>query len=398
MRLTNLLRVSLKAVLANKTRSILTSLGIIIGVASVIMLVSIGTGIRAYVTSAFEDLGTNLLMVMPGKFSFSDSREGGPPGVATNKLTLDLARKIERVDGVVSVLPIVSSNNDARFRGESVNTFIVGATESYPTVRNSPMGQGRFFRRSEVNRAARVAVLGTTVVEEIFGKLNPLGQDITIGDKRYQVIGVLTSKGAGFGSDQDNQILVPITALQRDADLDKLSYVYVQSASTEQIAEVTKGIEETLGRELDDDEFSVVNSAELLSTITGILGALTLALGGIAAISLLVGGIGIMNIMLVSVTERTREIGLRKAVGAKPSDILIQFLIEAVVLSLLGGIIGIILGTLGSLAISRFIQTSVTFWSVAAAFGFSVAVGVIFGVWPSWKAGRLSPIDALRYE
>ncbi|MBI3954774.1 ABC transporter permease [Candidatus Collierbacteria bacterium] len=399
MRLSNLFQVALTAIKANKTRSLLTSLGIIIGVASVILLVSIGSGIRNYITKAFEDLGSNLVMVMPGKVQFKDSREGGPPGVATNKLTLSISEEIgQKAQSVNAVLPIMTTNNTAKYRSNTYSTFIIGSTPDYPDIRNSPTEFGRFFTESEFRRAAKVAVIGTTIQKEIFQNEDPLDKEISVGDKRYRVIGVMESKGSGLGSDQDNQILLPITTLQRQTGTDKLSYIYVQVADTDSISTAKSSIETLLSKTLDEDEFSVIDSQELLSTITGILGAVTLALGGIAAISLLVGGIGIMNIMLVSVTERTREIGLRKAVGARVSDILFQFLIEAVALSVTGGVIGIILGILGSLLLSRFIETSITFWSVFIAFAFSVAVGVIFGVWPARKASKLSPIEALRYE
>lgn len=398
MRLKSISKISLNAIFRNKIRSLLTSLGIIIGVASVILLVSIGNGLKGYITKTFEDLGTNLLYIMPGKFQFKDSREGGPPGVANNKLTFRVARNIERAEHVTAVLPILSTNNTAKYRSETVDTFFVGTSEQYSQIRNSPVSQGRFFTRSEVSRAAKVAVLGTTVSDELFINQSPIGKQIIVGDTRYEVVGLLESKGGGLGNDQDDQIMVPVTTLQRQIDSDKLSYIYVQIDSTDNIESATKSINSILLKTLEDDEFSIVNSTELLSTISGILGAVTLGLGGIAAISLLVGGIGIMNIMLVSVTERTREIGLRKAVGARPVDILVQFLIEAIILSVAGGAIGILIGVLGSLALRVFIQTSVTFWSVALAFGFSALVGIVFGVWPAYKASKLAPIAALRYE
>jgi putative ABC transport system permease protein len=400
MRTSNLLRVSTAAIARNKTRSLLTSLGIIIGVASVILLVSIGSGIQTYVTQAFEDLGTNLLYIMPGKFQIRDSREGGAPGVATNKLTIKLADKIERSSRYVNaVLPIMSTNNTLKYRANTHDTFVIGTYEQYSEIRNSPLSVGRFFSKSEVRRFSKVAVIGTTVAEELFGDTYPINKEILVGDKRYKVIGVLESKGSGLGNDQDNQIIVPITTLQRQTNADKLTYIYVQIENTDNTDKATKEIEAILLDEgLSIDEFSVLNSEELLSTVSGILSAITLGLGGIAAISLIVGGIGIMNIMLVSVTERTREIGLRKAVGAHPRDILIQFLLEAIILSLIGGAIGITIGALGSLALNQFFQTTITPWSIIIAFIFSTIVGIVFGVWPARKASKLSPIDALRYE
>lgn len=399
MRLTSIVKISIGAIIGNKIRSLLTSLGVIIGVGSVIMLVSIGTGIQNYVTSSFEDLGTNLLFVQPGKISFSDGgREGGPPGVATNKLTIKTSRDIERIDGVKATVPIVSTSITAKYAGEEFATSVTGTTAQYSDVRNTYTEKGNFIKSSDVNRSGKVAVIGKTLVKELYKGVNPIGKDIQLGDRKYKVVGVLEEKGGGFGGDQDNSVIVPITTLQSQLDSDKLTYIYVEVSDTDKIDTITKSIEKELLKEMDEDQFSVVNSAELLKTITGILGAITAALGGIAAISLVVGGIGIMNIMLVSVTERTKEIGLRKAVGAKPSDILIQFLVEAVSLSVFGGIIGILLGALGAAVINNFVQTSITAWSVLIAFCFALGVGIIFGVWPAWKASKLSPIDALRYE
>lgn len=400
MRTSNLLRVSTAAIARNKTRSLLTSLGIIIGVASVILLVSIGSGIQTYVTQAFEDLGTNLLYIMPGKFQFKDSREGGAPGVATNKLTIQLADKIERSSRfVTAVLPIMSTNNTLKYKSKTHDTFVIGTYEQYSEIRNSPLSAGRFFSKSETRRFSKVAVIGTTVAKELFEDTYPINKEILVGDKRYKIIGVLESKGSGLGNDQDDQIIVPITTLQRQTNADKLTYIYVQIDNTENTDKATKEIETILlDEDLTADEFSVLNSEELLSTVSGILSAVTLGLGGIAAISLIVGGIGIMNIMLVSVTERTHEIGLRKAVGAHPRDILVQFLLEAIILSLIGGSIGIIIGALGSMALNQFFQTTITPWSIAIAFIFSTIVGIVFGVWPARKASKLSPIDALRYE
>lgn len=400
MRFNNIFKVSLTAIFRNKARSILTSLGIIIGVASVIMLVSIGNGIKKYVTSAFEDLGTNLLYVMPGTVRFSDSREGGPPGASVNKLTLEVADTLERKAKYVnSVLPIMSTNYQLKYRSNQHLSFVIGTNPDYEEIRKSPVKSGRFFNNSEYRRAARVAVVGTTVVEKLFGQSDPLGKEITVNDKKYTVVGVLDSKGSGMGNDQDDQIIVPTTALEKQTGSDKLAYIYVEVDDMENISRAQASVEEVLIREgLDEDEFTASDPKELLGTVNQILSAITIGLGGIAAISLLVGGIGIMNIMLVSVTERTREIGLRKAVGARPQDILIQFLIESVVLSLFGGVLGILLGSLGSWGISTFIQTSVTPWSVILAFSFAFLIGVVFGVWPARKASQLPPIEALRYE
>ncbi len=399
MRWSNLFKVSLDAVRANKTRSLLTSLGIIIGVASVILLVSIGSGIKEYVNRQFQDLGSDLLMVMPGKVNFRN--HGGPPGSVTNKLTVKVAEDLARqVNGIQGAVPLIANASTVKFQGNTLDTQLLGSSESLPDALNLPATSGRFFLDSEVRRNAKVAVIGTTVVKNLFGTDDPLGQEITVIDKRYTVIGVLKSKGSGFGNDEDNRVIVPVTSLQQQMGSDKVSFIYVKAQNINNVDYLKTQINNFLmdREKFKTDEFSIVSSDELLGTINSILSVLTLALSGIAAISLVVGGIGIMNIMLVSVTERTKEIGLRKAVGASPVDILIQFLIEAVFLSLLGGITGIILGAIGSWILGRVIQTSVTWWSILMAFGFSSIVGIVFGVWPAWKASKLSPIEALRYE
>lgn len=404
MHLSNIFKVSITAVLVNKTRTLLTSLGIIIGVASVILLVSIGTGIRQYVTNSFNELGTDLLLIIPGRANFRGGGGREQPGSASainNKLTLKIAQGLSRnLSDSALVSPIMTSPAIGKFGSESVSTNITGVEANYQDIRKTVLTKGRFFNSSETERKAKVAIIGDTLVKDLFGAQDPINQELVLNDRRYKVIGVLESKGSSFGVDQDNLVIVPISTLQEQLDTDKVGYIYVKVNDPKQITSSTTKVKNFLidRYNLKSDEFDVTSSQELLKTITGILSTLTVALGGIAAISLVVGGIGIMNIMLVSVTERTREIGLRKAVGAKPSDILIQFLIEAVVLSVIGGVAGILLGSLGALLISRFIQTSVTLWSVLLAFGFSSLVGIVFGVWPARKASRLSPIEALRYE
>lgn len=391
--------IAVKSLKSNKVRSLLTMLGVIIGVTSVILLVSIGSGLQGYITRQFEEIGSNLLFVMPGKFQFKDSREGGPPGGGSKKLTLDDMQYLEsRSKKVKSFLPIISKTADVSYGRETYNTFVIGSTESYERIRKSPTQNGKFFTKAQSVAGRRVAVIGTTVVKEIFGTTDPLGKKIRVDNTAYTVIGVLTTKGASVGNDQDDQIIIPIEAFDRQFAPGGISYAYAEVSSTADITSAQEEIEEILGRIKNDDDFSVVDQRELLSTITSILGVLTVALGGIAAISLLVGGIGIMNIMLVSVTERTREIGLRKAVGATPNVILQQFLIESVILSFGGGLIGVALGVGLSMIMKNFFPAEVTLWSVLVAFGVSGLVGVVFGIAPAYKAARLSPIDALRYE
>ena len=394
----NLIRVSWRALVTNKTRSVLTTLGIIIGVMAVILLVSLGAGLQKQITQQFEDLGTNLLFVMPGKFQFRDSREGGPPGVAINKLTTKEADLVAKGSHVGATLPITSTNATVSYQGEKVSTFVIGTKPEYASFRNSPVDEGKWFSLKDIAGSKQVAVAGTTVIEKLFNTGSPIGKKVSVAGKKYEIIGVLTSKGGAFGNDQDDQLIVPITTLQKQFDITKLSYFYVKVDSEENIDRATQEIKTILGKKLEEDEFSVVNSQEILATFKQILGTVTLALGGIAAISLLVGGIGIMNIMLVSVTERTREIGLRKAVGATPRAIMLQFLIEAVILSVTGGIIGTGLGMGIGAILNRFFPVQTPVWAVMLAFGVSALVGIVFGVFPARRAAKLLPIEALRYE
>ncbi len=391
--------IALNALNISKVRSFLTMLGVIIGVFSVILLVSIGSGLQRFIEKQFEEIGSNLLFIMPGKFSFRDSREGGPPGGGSKKITFEDIKYLEnRSKYVVNLLPIITKTADIQWGRQAYNTFVIGTTETYTTIRRSPVSSGKFFTKSHAQTGKKVAVIGTTVSEKLFKKTDPLNKKIRVSGVTYTVIGVLTTKGASVGSDQDDQIIIPFTAYQRQFNPGGVSYVYAEIAKNGDLGLAKAEIENILGRIKKRDDFSVVDQRELLSTISSILSVLTLGLGGIAAISLLVGGIGIMNIMLVSVTERTREIGLRKAVGATPKTILRQFLIEAVILSFGGGGIGVVLGMLVSLILSKFLPTSVTLWSILLAFGVSGCVGLIFGVAPAFKAAKLNPIDALRHE
>jgi len=402
MKYIDYLKLALISLKRNLSRSVLTMLGIIIGVSSVVLLVSIGTGLQNYITKQFEDLGANIIIVMPGKLLSEDggfAGAHGAPNFAGSKLTLDLARGLQRLGPPIEkTAGVIETAGLITYRGKTIFTTSIGVSENYSEVRNTKSQLGRFISTQDVSGSKKVVVIGPSVVEKLYKNNEPLGSTLRIGTSNYKVIGITEKKGAGMGVDIDNSIYIPVTSAQKLYNMRALQTITIKADSKENVKKAIQVTKDYLGKRLKDDEFSVVDQGELVKTIESILKTLTVALGGIAAISLLVGGIGIMNIMLVSVTERTKEIGLRKAVGAKPKDILYQFLIEAVVLSVAGGIIGILLGIAGSLALSKFLSSVVTPWSVILSFGFSAAVGIIFGVAPAIKASRLNPIDALRYE
>lgn len=391
---------AIKSIIRNKTRSFLTALGIIIGVCAVILLVSLGQGLQKYITGQFEQLGTNLVVVLPGRVSLDDGFGGGPPNFAGSKLTVAQTEAIAGIGGPIDdAAAAIETSASIKHKGNSKYSTIAGITSNYGKLRNILVSRGRDISESDVQLGRKVAMLGSGMAEDLFGKGDPLNNEISIGEEKYTVIAVLAEMGSGgIGFDVDNFVAIPISAAQRLTGDDNVMSIAIKARDKESIPGAITLTKNYLGRQLKEDDFSVIDQSNLLSTINQILSVLTLGLGGIAAISLVVGGVGIMNIMLVSVTERTREIGLRKAVGAKPNDILIQFLIEAVVLSVLGGVIGITIGYVGALIISNFFPAQVTLWSVALSFGVSALVGIVFGVAPAYRASRLNPIEALRYE
>jgi len=393
---------ALTALLANKVRSFLTMLGIIIGVAAVILLVSIGSGLQAFVTKQFASLGSNTIYVMPGKVDFSQGASGARNiGIAVSKFEIEDVNKLIKAGlPIKRITPMTASSGVFSYKGKTYSTEVSGIWPVYFEISNFLPKYGRLFTKSDEERVSKVVVLGSKPAEEIFGKnINPTGRTVTVNELKYQVIGVLESKGGGgFGSNIDDHAFVPFSTSLRLFNLTNPRVIYIEASDQKTVEEASILTEKTLLKRLKKDDFTVIKQTELLSTINQFLGVITTALGGIASISLFVGGIGIMNIMLVSVTERTREIGLRKAVGATEKIILLQFVIEALTLSLVGGIVGISLGALGSFVLGRFIETSITPWSIGIAFTVSSIVGIIFGVYPAYKASRLNPIDALRYE
>lgn len=399
MNLSEYIRLALTALRTNKTRSLLTMLGIIIGVASVILLVSIGTGLQRWVTEQFSSMGANTIMVMAGDVDVTQGPRGAM--MSASKFELSDVADIQRgSDNVKQVSPMVQGFGSFSYEGKTSSTEVWGLWENYFDIAKFEPQYGRIITQNDVERSRRVIVLGNKPARDLFGEgANPVGKTLTLNDVQFEIVGVLESKGGGgaMGS-ADDFTAIPITTAMRQFDRNRPFMLFVEAVDSDHVTQAKEDTEKILLRRLKDDEFTVLESTQLLATITQFLSIITAALGGIAGISLLVGGIGIMNIMLVSVTERTREIGLRKAVGATPRDIMMQFLIESVILSLFGGAIGIGLGALGSLGINQFISTSVTLWSVFLAFGFSVGVGIIFGVAPAIRASRLDPIEALRYE
>jgi putative ABC transport system permease protein len=387
---------------AHRVRTALTMLGVIIGVAAIILLVSLGEGATAYITRELTGLGTNLLIITPGKTQTS----GGfhPPVAGTvRKLTYDDALALRRRASLLTdAVPVVLGTGKVRYQGASRDATVVGITPEFQRVRRLYVEIGQFVSDEDVDGRRRVVVLGRTVKRELFGEENPLGRFVTLADSRYRVIGIMERRGVSLGFDIDDLVFIPVKSAQDLFDTDRLFEILASVRSPDEIDRAIQQVKEILIRRHGNrEDFTVISQGAVLSAFTTILNILTAVLGGIAGISLLVGGIGIMNIMLVSVRERTREIGIRKAVGARRRDILSQFLLESVVLSTLGGFAGIAAGVGGAKALSllfTYLPTRVSTWSVLLAFGFSVAVGVFFGVYPARRAALLDPIQALRYE
>ncbi|ECJ9734066.1 FtsX-like permease family protein [Listeria monocytogenes] len=396
------MKMAWKQLKASKLRSFLTMLGIIIGVASVILLVSLGNGVTQEVDDQMGDLGSNLITVVNSSVNPND------------KYTYDEVMKYQNIDGVKSVSPELSGQVNATFDYKSSSNKVIGTNDQYKAARSLEMKEGRFLLPIDTEYGQKVAVIGSTVASDLFGFGDPIGETIRLNGMPYKVVGVLKEKGASMMGSSDDQIFIPISSAQRLLKDTNVRTIYVETKSAEDVDFVVNTLESRLAIKFGDEKeqeknassaqmgpsYQVINQQEILNAFNTISTTLTTALGAIAAISLVVGGIGIMNIMLVSVSERTREIGIRKALGAKKRAILLQFLIESIVISICGGVIGIIIGVSGALIFGSVagISSGITAGTIIFSFVFSLCIGVIFGIAPANKASKLRPIDALRSE
>lgn len=406
MKLSNLFKIALRALVRNKMRAILTMLGIIIGVGSVIAMLAIGQGSKKKIRDQISTMGTNMVMIMP-----NFQRRGGVNLGSSNSMVLkysDVVSLRNESTAIAEVSPEVRSNGQVIYGNQNTVTTIYGISEEYLAIRKLEISNGRIFTPQETRSMAKVCLVGQTVVENLFGRdSDPVGMMIRIKNLPFEVIGVLKEKGeSGMGQDQDDLILAPYTTVQRRlAAIDYINGIYVSAISEEKSALAASQIEEILRRthklkESDENDFRIMSQSELIETVSSVTDVMTYLLGAIAGISLLVGGIGIMNIMFVSVTERTREIGLRMSIGGRGKDILRQFLVESMLISILGGVMGVIFGYIVAKIAGSFMDspTIITSQSVILAFAVCFAIGVFFGWYPAKKAANLNPIEALRYE
>ncbi|WP_310175645.1 ABC transporter permease [Neobacillus niacini] len=381
------IKMSLRSIKSNKLRSVLTMLGIIIGVSSVIILVSIAQGSAKNVTSSINQLGTNLLTINTFGTDLS--------------LTVDKIDQLSKLNGVKAISPVVSGRVNVKKDQINSQVSLTATNDTYSSVRDAKVTQGRFINDLDIEYRQKIAVLGSETASTFFGVDNPVGQYIQVDGTSFKVVGVLASKGSSLGQSGDNVIIVPLSTGQRLVKSTTINQVYLQGKSQDQMDFVMNEVERKMASLYPNksDSYSVTNQQDVMDTLSSVSNTMTMMLGGIASISLLVGGIGIMNIMLVSVSERTKEIGIRKAIGAKRRDVLLQFLIEAVVLSSMGGILGILAGVGLGKIIASFMSLTISYSSsvIVLSFFFSLLVGVVFGVFPANKASKLSPIQALRF-
>lgn len=391
MNLLQAFNMALKSIASNKIRALLTMLGIVIGVSSVIILVSLGEGSSKVITERIQSMGTNLIHVRI--FGRGSNRT-----VSEDELISLAANNSEVIENVV---PSLDDTVTIKYSNKNMQTSLVGTSEAYKTARNTNVQQGRFFSALDVERRQKVVLIGAYIANELFAGMSPIGQTIKINGDVFTVVGVLEEKaGAAQGSD-DDRVIIPYTTAKRLVRNANITTFYVQAKTPDTVDSAMQKVEEFLFKKFNNtDSYRVFNQADMLNTVNETTKTLSMMLGGIAAISLVVGGIGIMNIMLVSVTERTREIGIRKAIGAKRKSILVQFLIESVVVSCLGGLIGVVFGVIGAHLIGKLMSISAqpSFTTIILSFSFSAVVGIFFGFYPADKASRLNPIEALRFE
>ena len=409
MKSADLVRSAAGAIVAHPLRSALTALGVVIGVAAVVVMTSIGLGAQQRVMGAISGLGSNLIIISPAASHAGFVAQAAGTDISITGADADAIAK--QLEGLVAVAPVVRGQVQLAAEGTNWNSRIEGVTPDYLLARDLSIGQGRMFDERESRQARTVAVIGTTVARELFGEADPLGKRIRVGGSPFQVVGVLASKGqSAFGEDQDDIVLGPLSAVRsrvvgRRVKGDAVQTIFIKTANEKDLDRAQEDASNLLRerhriREGQDDDFEAQNMASILKASEAATQTFTILLAAVAAVSLVVGGVGIMNIMLVAVTERTREIGLRMAVGAKRSDILAQFALESVALSMAGGVLGLLLGLAGTLILAKLAgwPVAVASWAAPLALGFSVVVGLVFGAYPSWRAAQLDPIDALRRE
>jgi len=403
MKIIDLLNEAIFSVSANKTRSGLTILGIVIGIASVVAMISIGQGAKLQITQSIEGLGSNILTVIPGSARRGAMLYGRGTAQTLKEEDVNVLKTIE---GVLDVVPVTQRTFQiVAPNGNNTRTTIIGSSQGIFAVREISIESGSIFKEEQVRNIAKVAVLGKNIANDLFGEENPVGKTIRISGINFKVIGVAAPKGGAMGLVFDDMVYVPITTMQKTlAKSEYLSSILIKAEKKDLLPKIQQEALLKLAQkhrvDPQDPDFSIISQEDILSTLTQVTNTMTIFLAAIAGISLVVGGIGIMNMMLTSVTERTREIGLRKAIGAKNREILIQILTESVLLTFFGGIVGIFLGWLISLGVSKFAQipAQVSLFSIFLAFSVCTAIGIFFGWWPAQKAAKLNPIGALRYE